>query len=181
MHGGRRNLRKHIRAARDWLSRADDSLGRENDAAGELHLMLARAEMQRASESTKPRTFLRRALPLCTAAIIAAVGFSIWHHASTQPVTEPPLEVQPVETTEVHAAVPPQEQAVTKDVSNEKYVPVVAKKQETVYNKELVLDEKAQQAQQQPAETRRDTVKPAPPDEAVQKLMRQAGRTLKAQ
>ena len=102
------------------------------------------------------------------------------HHASTQPMTEPPLEVQPVETTEVHAAVPPQEQAVTKDVSNEKYVPVVAKKQETVYNKESVLDEKAQQAQQ-PAETRRDTAKPAPPDEAVQKLMRQAGRTLKAQ
>ena len=49
MQGGRRDLRKHIRAARDWLSRADDSLGRENDAAGELHLMLARAEMQRAS------------------------------------------------------------------------------------------------------------------------------------
>ena len=51
MAKNRNTFRQHIRAAREWLGRAENSLDKENDIRGDLNLMLAQAELQRAKES----------------------------------------------------------------------------------------------------------------------------------
>ena len=43
----RSRLRRHVRAAREWLGRAEDSLDRAEDVRGDLNLMLAQAELTR--------------------------------------------------------------------------------------------------------------------------------------
>ena len=49
MDSERSARRKSIRAARDWLMGAEDALAGQDDLAGDLKLMLARAELERAS------------------------------------------------------------------------------------------------------------------------------------
>ena len=46
-----RAVRKHISAARDWLGRAESSMDKENSLRGDLDVMLAQAELQRAQET----------------------------------------------------------------------------------------------------------------------------------
>ena len=43
-----KTVRNHIAAAKGWLNQAEDSLEQENDIRGDLNLMLAQAELQRA-------------------------------------------------------------------------------------------------------------------------------------
>ena len=73
----RSRLRRHVRAAREWLGRAEDSLDRAEDVRGDLNLMLAQAELTRAQEVERPRpsvVWARRLAPLCAAALIAGGG-----------------------------------------------------------------------------------------------------------
>lgn len=83
----RSRLRRHVRAAREWLGRAEDSLERAEDVRGDLELMLARAELARARETERPRLpvlWARRLAPLCVAALLAGGGLSIWHAMTPQ-------------------------------------------------------------------------------------------------
>ena len=70
MEDKRKNLRKHIRAASDWLEQADKSIEREEDLRGDLKLMLAKAELQNA-EKHQNRSRLTKVLSFATAALIA--------------------------------------------------------------------------------------------------------------
>lgn len=84
----RKQLRSHIRAARDWLGQADRSLERENDLQGDLKLMLAQAELQRAKEALPEpawRRWGRRLLPLAVAGVLAAV---LWLPQETPEATD---------------------------------------------------------------------------------------------
>ena len=54
-----KNIHRHIAAAKGWLSRAEDSLARENDIQGDLKLMLAQAELQRAQEKNDKKLCVR--------------------------------------------------------------------------------------------------------------------------
>lgn len=74
----RRERQKSIRAARDWLSGAADALAGEDDLAGDLKVMLARAELARIAAARRNR--LRRwgrflLPPLAAAAVWAAVSW----------------------------------------------------------------------------------------------------------
>ena len=71
----RRSQQNHIRAARDWLGKAEDSLARENDVQGDLKLMLARAELAHVGQSRRSRILSlwgRRGAALLVAFALAA-------------------------------------------------------------------------------------------------------------
>ncbi|MBR2179824.1 MAG: hypothetical protein IJ862_05475 [Selenomonadaceae bacterium] len=70
MEDNRKNLRKHIKAASDWLQQADKSIERKEDLKGDLKLMLAKAELQNA-EKHQNRSRLTKVLSFATAALIA--------------------------------------------------------------------------------------------------------------
>ena len=73
MAKNRNTFRQHIRAARDWLGRAESSMDKKNDVRGDLNLMLAQAELQRARETkglTKRASWLVRLAPLAAALLL---------------------------------------------------------------------------------------------------------------
>lgn len=75
MAKNRNTFRQHIRAARDWLGRAESSMDKKNDVRGDLNLMLAQAELQRARETkglTKRASWLVRLAPLAAALLLVA-------------------------------------------------------------------------------------------------------------
>ena len=83
---------EHVRAAREWLGRAEDSLAQEDHIRGDLDVMLAQAELQRAQEMGEGRTrrrWLRRLLPAGAAAVAAAIVWGAW--PSAPPFDERPL------------------------------------------------------------------------------------------
>ena len=70
MEDKRKNLRRHIKAASDWLEQADKSIEREEDLKGNLKLMLAKAELKNAEKHNK-RPIFTKILSFITAAIVA--------------------------------------------------------------------------------------------------------------
>ena len=94
MEDNRKNLRKHIRAASDWLQQADKSIEREEDLKGDLKLMLAKAELQNA-EKHQNRSRLTRILSFATAALIALGVF--WINDSPEEISQ--LSTPAVSTT----------------------------------------------------------------------------------
>ncbi len=85
----RKEQAQRIRAARDWLDEAGDSLEQGADINGDLKVMLAQAELARAKETKRPaawRYWGRRVLPLATAASLLALGLFL------QPASAPPAD-----------------------------------------------------------------------------------------
>ena len=70
MEEKRKHLRRHIKAASDWLQQADKSIEREEDLKGDLKLMLAKAELQNAEKHQK-HSRLTKIFSFVTAAMIA--------------------------------------------------------------------------------------------------------------
>ncbi|MCI6085296.1 MAG: hypothetical protein MR711_03470, partial [Selenomonas sp.] len=70
-----------IRAARDWLAEADASLTSGSGLKGDLKVMLAQAELQRAQEAgptskwTRARRWAWRIVPLTAAAVVVALAW----------------------------------------------------------------------------------------------------------
>lgn len=86
-----KNVRNHIAAAKGWLNQAEDSLEQANDIRGDLNLMLAQAELQRAQEKKAQGGWLRwakRLLPLA-AALCVAVGYVIYLRSTAQAPAQP--------------------------------------------------------------------------------------------
>lgn len=70
--------RKHIKAAKDWLGRAEDSMDKDNDIRVDLDVMLAQAELQRAKEANELklwRRWLYWTVPWVLAVMVAAGYF----------------------------------------------------------------------------------------------------------
>ena len=85
----RRERQKSIRAARAWLTGAEDALAGEDDLAGDLKLMLARAELARIAAYRRAR--LSRwagwlVPPIAAAAVWAWIA---WESPSSQEETQP--------------------------------------------------------------------------------------------
>ena len=71
------HINQHIAAARNWLNRAEDSLEQEDDIQGDLKLMLAQAELQRAQEKNGAKPMVRwfkKLLPPAAACALALAG-----------------------------------------------------------------------------------------------------------
>ncbi len=91
----RSRLKKHVRAAREWLGHAEDSLDRREDVRGDLDLMLARAELARAQETEEPSgsvLWARRVLPLAAALFIAAGGWLLWRDGEPRTIPTRPRD-----------------------------------------------------------------------------------------
>ncbi|WP_110954121.1 hypothetical protein [Anaerosinus massiliensis] len=76
-------ISNHVKAAKAWLGRAEESFDKEEDIRGELNLMLAQAELKRAQESKERNKKYRRKnrlihsmLAASVAGLVAVVGFS---------------------------------------------------------------------------------------------------------
>ena len=85
MEDKRKNLRRHIKAASDWLQQADKSIERKEDLQGDLKLMLAKAELQSA-EKHQNRSCLTKILSFSTAALIALGIF--WVNDDSEKVSQ---------------------------------------------------------------------------------------------
>ena len=182
----RSRLRRHVRAAREWLGRAEDSLDRAEDVRGDLNLMLAQAELTRAQEVERPRpsvVWARRLAPLCAAALIA--GGSLWAWRSAVPQAPPPIMERRTE-----------EAAASTDAAQLRRDPVPLPQADSVpVREENVLEmplaepeygEPTEEASASPPESeisqepRPDTGGARLPSEEMQRLMNSAGQSLRA-
>ena len=146
MDADRRERAKSIRAAREWLTGAEVALAGEDDLAGDLKLMLARAELARlaADRRARVRRWARRLLPPLTAA--AAITWIVWDappaeefaastpaqiselHTDAPVPTSAPIETAlPIQSVERSAAAVPVEEP---DVQQETARPTPAEHQE---------------------------------------------------
>ena len=83
MADSRKKLCGHIRAARDWLGRAESSLEMENDIKGDLNLMLAEAELQRARETDRKSRRVKILAP-AMALLLALGGLALYSGGEEQ-------------------------------------------------------------------------------------------------
>ena len=130
MEENRKNLRKHIRAASDWLQQADKSIEREEDLKGDLKLMLAKAELQNA-EKHQNRSRLTKVLSFFTAALIA-LGI-LWINDKPEEISQ--LSTPSVSTTNVPDS-PIQEEDKTSVVLPSLEIPVEST-EETTTNQDV--------------------------------------------
>ncbi len=182
----RSRLRRHVRAAREWLGRAEDSLDRAEDVRGDLNLMLAQAELTRAQEVERPRpsvVWTLRLAPLCAAALIAGGG--LWAWRSAVPQAPPPIMERRTE-----------EAAASTDAAQLRRDPVPLPQADSVpVREEIVLEvplaeseygEPTEEASASPPESeisqepRPDTGGARLPSEEMQRLMNSAGQSLRA-
>ena len=185
----RSRLRLHVRAAREWLGRAEESLGRADDVRGDLNLMLAQAELTRAKETERPSVsvvWARRLAPRFVAVLIAGGGYSMWR-AGTQNEPEPlPLvqhTEQSVTAARAEAAVLPASPQKTEPAGN--ILPEIAHEEEppemvsAAAPEALETTETAEAAET--TEPLQESVQQARlPSEDMQRLMNSAGQSLRA-
>lgn len=184
----RSRLRLHVRAAREWLGRAEESLGRADDVRGDLNLMLAQAELTRAKETERPGVsvvWARRLAPLFVAALIAGGGYSVWRTGTQAEPEQLPIErrvEESVTATRVEAAVlPTLPQETEKEVVPEITVPPLREEEEPeiVLTAEPEMPETAETVET--TDTSQETVQQARlPSEDMQRLMNSAGQSLRA-
>ena len=186
----RSRLRQHVRAAREWLGRAEASLDRAEDVRGDLNLMLAQAELMRAKETERPSAsvvWARRVAPLCAAALLAGIGLWAWR-AGVPPAQEFPAGERRIEQRAETATagiaeasqkeiellpIAPQEETVPADSPVEPQP--LAMEMERQESEPVVVPQEAEAPPDVPVaqETRL-------PSEDMQRLMNSAGQSLRA-
>ena len=183
MSEGRNRFRNHVRAAREWLGQAETSLDKEEDIRGDLNVMLAQAELQRAKETkelTRAQRWLHRLVPIAAAFLLVAgcLAFLRWEQPqSTAPAPAAMPAAAPAELTP--AAVPSAVAAAARAEAAARPASVAA---EPV---EVPLPAAGTPAVQTPAapvvteKTGEQQV--YMPSENLQKLMCSAGKSLRAQ
>ncbi len=114
----KRHMFRHLRSARVWLTRAEESFDKNSQIRGELDLILAQAELQRARETGLSRQerrhypFLRHATSFVLAAFLVAAGFGAYwglserHAAVPIPLAAQEAKVPPVIQKTSDAAAP---------------------------------------------------------------------------
>ncbi len=185
MQDERNRLCRHIRAAREWLGQAEDSLKAEQDVQGDLKLLLARAELQHVHEKRRLMDMGKRVLfvvPLFLVLLLVAGN----RFQSTEP--EAPLADRVLPSAEMQAGtIPLQEQ-------EQMGVPEAVPEESTKSSPAGFLPEP--EAVVQPSSTDAVQEKPvqedsipepvvreeqAVPSRDMQKLMQSAGSVLRAQ
>ena len=187
----REKICAHVKAAKDWLGRAESSLEKEEDVRGGLNLMLAEAELQRVRETRKGKRFARFVAPAL--AVLLALG-GITLQRSAEP-TAAPAEKSPApivgQGTMIHEEKGSETlaermgSAANLSESREIELPVMP-----VWVQESPIVQAQEQAQSteqpepQPAleqqmEKPKQTSAASPPTEDMQELMVAAGRVLR--
>lgn len=187
----RERICAHVKAAKDWLGRAESSLEKEEDIWGGLNLMLAEAELQRARETRKRKRFARFLAP-ALAMLLALGGVAL--QRSAEP-TAAPAEKSPAaivgQGTTIHeekgseALAERMGAATNLSESREIELPVMpVRVQESPMAQAQGQVQFAEPSQPQPAleqQTEKTKQVPAasPPTEDMQELMVTAGRVLR--
>ena len=189
MSDGKNRFRAHVRAAREWLGRAESSLDRQEDIRSDLNLMLAQAELQRAKETkhlTKKERLVHRLAPFMAAGAMAAGCFFFLQYE--RPTVTAPAVPQAVVTTAQRPEQPPTvavaEPPRAADVRTAPVVqaepaaePARAVSSPAVEPVAPPAAVPAAEREQAPAE---QTASSGVPSENIQKLMRTAGQSLRA-
>lgn len=172
----RRSQQNHIRAARDWLGRAEDSLARENDVQGDLKLMLAKAELAHVEHSSKWRGLTRwgsRIAAFLAAALLA--GAMLWEPAAP-PVEQVPAEAL-AESGQQAAGSTPQPSGDTEVLAARQEPPPVQLPETPEPPRPAASTQQGWQPEvQQPAAA---PERPQPPNVEKQQLMQSAGKILR--
>ena len=186
----REKICAHVKAAKDWLGRAESSLEKAEDVRGGLNLMLAEAELQRARETRKGKRFARFVAPAL--AVLLALG-GITLQRSAEPTAAPAEKSSAAivgQGTTIHEELGSEvlaermEPAANFSESRESEPPVMpARAQESPMAQaqgQVQFAEPPQQpALKQQTEKPKQTSAAAPPTEDMQKLMVTAGRVLR--
>ena len=187
----RERICAHVKAAKDWLGRAESSLEKEEDVRGGLNLMLAEAELQRVRETRKGKRFARFVAPAL--AVLLALG-GITLQRSAEP-TAAPAEKSPApivgQGTMIHEEKGSETlaermgSAANLSESREIELPVMpVRVQESPIVQAQEQAQSTEQPEPQPAleqqmEKPKQTSAASPPTEDMQKLMVTAGRVLR--
>lgn len=187
----RERICAHVKAAKDWLGRAESSLEKAEDVRSGLNLMLAEAELQRARETRKGKRFARFLAP-ALAVLLALGGVAL--QRSAEP-TASPAEKSPAaivgQGTTIHeekgseALAERMGAATNLSESREIELPVMpVRVQESPMAQAQGQVQFAEPSQPQPAleqQTEKTKQVPAasPPTEDMQELMVTAGRVLR--
>ena len=180
-----------VKAATDWLGRAESSLEKEEDVRGGLNLMLAEAELQRVRETRKGKRFARFLAP-ALAVLLALGGVAL--QRSAEPTAAPvekssaPIVGQGTmihEETGSETLAERMGSAANLSESREIELPVmpvrvqespIVQAQEQVQSTE---PPQPQPALEQQMEKPKQTSAASPPTEDMQELMVAAGRVLR--
>ena len=179
-----KTVRNHIAAAKGWLNQAEDSLEQENDIRGDLNLMLAQAELQRAQEKKAPAGWLcwmKRLLPLA-AALCVAVGYVLYLRP-VPPHAAPPVPVPMVQAAG-EAAVDMGQDRPPEQAEELRRLPVVHEQEAVPPAEELRMMPLRQEREAVPSPEREQASAPEEkpvrvPDIEMQKLMQDAGSILR--
>ena len=187
----RERLCAHVKAAKDWLGRAESSLEKEEDVRGGLNLMLAEAELQRVRETRKGKRFARFLAP-ALAVLLALGGVAL--QRSAEP-TAAPAEKSPApivgQGTMIHEEKGSETlaermgSAANLSESREIELPVMpVRVQESPIVQAQEQAQSTEPPEPQPAleqqmEKPKQTSAASPPTEDMQKLMVTAGRVLR--
>lgn len=178
----RRSQQNHIRAARDWLGRAEDSLAREDDVQGDLKLMLARAELARVGQSHRSRALSqwgRRGAALLVA--LALAGGVLWGTRPAATEVEQPAAVSSSQG-DVVPYTPTEEKRMDKVADKTaEALPAEPARQEPVQAAAPVRQSQAA-TEAQPSVAAPPVTPPAKmqlPDVEKQQLMQSAGKILR--
>lgn len=176
-----RAVRKHISAARDWLGRAESSMDKENSLRGDLDVMLAQAELQRAQETKFGhgwRKWLIRLAPLIIAVAIG-IGYLAILHSSK--VIEVPADITTVKDSGASSTGLEKTQVVNIQPSleeHERAVPNISENSDTGFvRQEPPMVEVVPQIISPEASPAR--AEGQAPDTEMQQLMQAAGKTLR--
>lgn len=182
----RNGFRRHVRAAKEWLGETEASLDNSEELKGDLSFMLARAELQRAGEVKAQKDEGRHFTELAALLLVCllAGAWLLWR----QPAEELPQTPAGLETTAVRKAGGVQ----ATSQQEEKAAPELV---HAVPEARSAPEEQAREEQEEekaPEETARDAGAAPParpaveekttiPEEGLQRLMNEAGRSLRAQ
>lgn len=175
MSDKRTNFKQHVRAAKEWLGEAESSLDKEEDLRGDLNLMLAQAELQRAHETknlTVCQRWIRRLIPAVCALFVLGAVWQVFTIISPRPIAEPvperSAETQAVKELPVKTIMPLEKQEITLH-EKEIDIPRAAEAPAAEEISPAVVSE----PEQEPVSV--------VPDRDMQKLMNTAGKSLRAQ
>lgn len=97
-------MSKHVKAAKTWLCRAEQSFDKDQNIKGELNLMLAQAELQRAQEAKTENQakfnkyrLIHSILAAGIAGLVVVVGFSGWGFLNQKTANNTPSHVNQLE------------------------------------------------------------------------------------
>ena len=183
MPEGNTQYKDHVRAAREWLGRAENSLEQDDHIRGDLDVMLAQAELQRAQEMDEGalrRRWLRRLLPAGTAAILAGIAWGLWPAVPETPPGDAGMTAAsaPLVRQEGTVFVSP-EQKIGERVSIAEVEIDVPHETAPAAIEETAAEERIMPEQPERNPEQKQAVRL--PSVDMQKLMSQAGQSLRAQ